>query len=324
MENHVLKVSEVERAVFALKESIEKLRERQNIQKLFEEEKVALQFSFKKFPVGKCNGIQVVLPHPPKRDACIFVKDVDKKSRNFLATKSAYDDILLENGIKDLSVIPVKDLKINYTNYESKINLTNMYELFLADSRIIRLIPSFLGSAFQKRNNYLVQVRLDKRDLKKEFERALSIAMCTLRGKGSTSQLVVGHLYQATEFLAENIVACFEAITKHAPGGLENIRNAQIKCGDSLAVPLYVSYDSRNDVEIQKCREIVENIEDDAEDVATVTEGKVFIRKGRIEIVKPGDKETKQKKLKTASALKRKAEKSVTLKTKKPKKGIDN
>lgn len=54
-----LKVSEVERAVLALKESIEKLRERQNIQKLFEEEKVALQFSFKKFPVGKCKGIQV-------------------------------------------------------------------------------------------------------------------------------------------------------------------------------------------------------------------------------------------------------------------------
>lgn len=52
----------------------------------------------------------------------------------------------------------------------------------------------------------------------------------------------MGHLYQATEFLAENIVACFEAIMKHAPGGLENIRNAQIKCGDSLAVPLYVSY----------------------------------------------------------------------------------
>lgn len=82
--------------------------------------------------------------------------------------------------------------------------------------------------------------------------------------------------------------------------------------------------DSRNDVEIQKSKEILENIEDDAEDVATVTEGKVFIRKGRIEIVKPGDKETKQKKLKAMSALKRKAEKSVTSKTKKLKKGIDN
>lgn len=316
----MLKVSEVEKAVSALKESIEKLKDKRSVQKLFDEEKVALQFSFKKLPIGKRQTIKVVLPHPPKRDTCIFIKDLDKKSRDFLATKSAYDDIFKENEITDLSVIPVKDLKINYTNYESKINLTNMYELFLADSRIIRLIPSFLGSAFQKRNNCLVQVHLDQRDLKKEFERALSITTCTLRGRGSSSQLVVGHIYQATEFLAKNIVDCFEEIQKHVPGGLENIRNAQIKCGDSLAIPLYISYESQNNVEIPKSTKIVENIEDDAEDVATVTDGKVYIRNGRVEIVKPGDKGTKQKKLRTVAALKRKAEKPATPKAKKLKK----
>lgn len=41
---------------------------------------------------------------------------------------------------------------------------------------------TFLSNVF----SYLVQVHLDKRDLKKEFDRALSITMCTLRGKGST------------------------------------------------------------------------------------------------------------------------------------------
>lgn len=52
----------------------------------------------------------------------------------------------------------------------------------------------------------------------------------------------MGHLDQESESLAKNIVTCFEKIQKEVPGGLENLRNAQIKCGNSLAVPLFVSY----------------------------------------------------------------------------------
>lgn len=57
-----------------------------------------------------------------------------------------------------------------------------------------------------------------------------------------SSQVVVGHVDQESESLAKNIVTCFEKIQKEVPGGLQNIRNAQIKCGNSLAVPLFVSF----------------------------------------------------------------------------------
>lgn len=69
--------------------------------------------------------------------------------------------------------------------------------------------------------------------------------------------------------------------------------------------------DSKNDVVLPKPQQDEESEEE--EDVATVLQGKVLIRKGRIEIIKPG--ETKQD-------LKRKAGKIKKLASKKLKKSF--
>jgi ribosome biogenesis protein UTP30 len=305
----VLQMADVEKAVVALKECVKKATEQQERRMLIEEEKVDLQFSFKKYATEKTRTIKMVLPHPPEREALLFVKDVNKRSRNFENTTVAYQDLIKDLGIQKLAIMPLKELKIEYTDYEAKRRLSNLYEIFLADARIIRLLPSFLGSTFIKRKRYLVQVRMTAKDLKDELNKALGTTMCILSGKGSTSQVVVGHLDQESESLAKNIVACFEKIQKEVPGGLQNLRNAQIKCGNSLAVPLFVSFDSKNDVELPKPNQDEESEEE--EDVATVLEGKVLIRKGRIEIIKPGE---------TKKGIKRKAGKIKKLTSKKLKK----
>lgn len=48
-------------------------------------------------------------------------------------------------------VIPLKALKLEYKPFEAKRNLSNEFDLFLADSRIIRLLPSLLGKSFYGR-----------------------------------------------------------------------------------------------------------------------------------------------------------------------------
>ena len=48
-------------------------------------------------------------------------------------------------------VIPLKALKLEYQPYEAKRNLSNMYDIYLADARIMRLLPPLLGKHFYGR-----------------------------------------------------------------------------------------------------------------------------------------------------------------------------
>ena len=48
----------------------------------------------------------------------------------------------------------MKQLKLEYKEFESKRNLVGMYDVFLADERIIRLLPSQLGKHFFKRKRF--------------------------------------------------------------------------------------------------------------------------------------------------------------------------
>ena len=47
-----------------------------------------------------------------------------------------------------LKVVPLKQLKLEFKEFESKRNLLTMYDVFLADASIIRLLPPQLGKHF--------------------------------------------------------------------------------------------------------------------------------------------------------------------------------
>lgn len=51
-------------------------------------------------------------------------------------------------------IVPLKELKLEYQPFEAKRNLSNLSDVFLADARIIRLLPKLLGKNFYGRNRY--------------------------------------------------------------------------------------------------------------------------------------------------------------------------
>ena len=63
-------------------------------------------------------------------------------------------------------VISLRELKVEYKQYEAKLQLCNRFDLFLADDRIIRLVPQFLGKCFYKRKKIPLQINLKAKDLK--------------------------------------------------------------------------------------------------------------------------------------------------------------
>ena len=99
-----------------------------------------------------------VLPHSPivdKTDVCIIVKDLEKGLKvDHESSVNHFKDLLSEKGVEVSSVISLRELKVDYKTFESKTALCHRHEMFLADDRIIRFLPQFLGKAFYKRKKF--------------------------------------------------------------------------------------------------------------------------------------------------------------------------
>lgn len=62
-----------------------------------------------------------------------------------------FKEIFQKAGVSGLDVISLRELKVEYKQYEAKIRLCHKYDKVLADARIIRLLPKLLGKPFYSR-----------------------------------------------------------------------------------------------------------------------------------------------------------------------------
>ena len=62
-------------------------------------------------------------------------------------------------------IIPLRELKVEYKQYEAKTALCHRFDKFLVDERILRLVPKFLGKPMFKRKRFPVPVNLSAGDL---------------------------------------------------------------------------------------------------------------------------------------------------------------
>lgn len=79
------------------------------------------------------------LPPPPTTSVCLIVKDPQRE----------YKDLLASSDIKFVSrVVGVKKLKGKFKPFEARRALMKEHELFLADERVMGLMPELLGKIF--------------------------------------------------------------------------------------------------------------------------------------------------------------------------------
>ena len=139
-----------------------------------------------------------------------------------------------------MQIIPLRELKVEYKQFESKIQLCNKFDLFLADDRIIRLLPQFLGKNFYKRKKIPLQINLRHKDLQAEFSRCLMTTQLPMKHAGACSNVVIGNSEQEDAQLVENTQSVVASLMTKYPGTFKNIRSVHINCGSS-SLPLYVS-----------------------------------------------------------------------------------
>jgi len=232
---------------------------------LLEEEKddaqIFLQIICLKLPKpnkeGKVRPITIKVPFPhtivdDSTEVILITPDIEKGLNvDHENTLHKYKDLLLEHGAVGLinEIIPLRQLKVEYKEYEAKRNLANRVDIVLCDASVIRLVPMFLGKHFYSKNKHPVQVDLKVKDVSKEIKRALSQGQLHLSSNGNTSNIKVGRLGMTDEEISANIISVVSKLCQHFPGGWENIQRLSIKTAKSKAIPVYVSYASLNSIE---------------------------------------------------------------------------
>uniref|UniRef100_A0A1B0B9H0 Uncharacterized protein n=1 Tax=Glossina palpalis gambiensis TaxID=67801 RepID=A0A1B0B9H0_9MUSC len=191
--------------------------------------------------------VKLNLKHPlvntDEDDVIIIVADL-KRGGDPELTIQHYEDIFHKMEITGLKIMPFRQLRKEYTTFESLRKLANTYDYFLCDGRIIGHVSGFCGKIFQKSRTTYHSVRLNNPQLyKKEIERSLKRTAYRQLEKGNLFTIPVGNNRFSPRELTENILHIVNQLKAIFPGGLNNIRNMHLKIDikGTSSLPLYIN-----------------------------------------------------------------------------------
>ncbi|KZF23367.1 ribosomal protein L1 [Xylona heveae TC161] len=207
---------------------------------------------------------KISMPHSlntsPNSTICLITADPQRSFKDVVAHDSFPKPLASRIG----RVIGISKLKAKYKSYESRRQLLSEYDIFLADDRIVTLLPNLLGKIFFKGGSKRpVPVNLsapkkaqDKstpkngdegksiaspKAMAEEIERALSAALVHLSPSVTTS-VRVGKASWGPEKVAANVEAVVNGLTeKFVTKGWRNVRSVHIKGPNTMALPIWLA-----------------------------------------------------------------------------------
>ncbi|CAG9786199.1 unnamed protein product [Diatraea saccharalis] len=192
-------------------------------------------------------NIKFVLPHSTAAstgEICLITPDIRKgKKIDHEPTIDHWEEILKKADVTCVkTVLPLRQLKVEYDQYELKRRLLTQHDFIMVDTRILSHASTILGKKFFKKHNMLIPVKVNEKskDLKKCIDIGLRTTMLRL-GQGPTTVILVGHTGMPKSHLKENIMSLVEQLKNKYPGGEANIRSIALKLPLSLSIPLYIT-----------------------------------------------------------------------------------
>ncbi|CAN2390840.1 ribosomal L1 [Pristimantis euphronides] len=187
--------------------------------------------------------IRIPLPHgirPDPQDVCLFTRDEPNMSVE--QTEKFYKKLLSQHGVKQITeIIPLKKMKKEYKPFEAKRRLLNSFDLFLADDRIRRLLPSQIGKHFYKEKKEPASVRLKGKNLAAVLKRHIQGTQLHIVNKGCCYAIRVGYTGMSVEHVAENVLAVAQVLAVKLPLKWKNVKVLHLKTQSSVALPIYTS-----------------------------------------------------------------------------------
>ncbi|XP_063380707.1 ribosomal L1 domain-containing protein CG13096-like [Cydia fagiglandana] len=205
-------------------------------------------------------NIKLVLPHSTAAstgEVCLITPDLKKGRKiDHEPTVDHWEEILRQAGVTQVkTVLPVRQLKVEYDQFELKRRLMTQHDFIMVDTRVQSHVSHMLGKMFFKKHNMLIPVRInEKGDLKKQIDVGLRTVMLRLP-EGTTSVVNIGHTGMSQKALKENILSLVDQLKVRYPGGEPNIRAINIKLPTSMSLPLYLSLRPSNAVNTPKLKQ---------------------------------------------------------------------
>ncbi|PBK67271.1 ribosomal protein L1 [Armillaria solidipes] len=175
--------------------------------------------------------IPVVHPivDPRTSGVCLITKDPQRE----------YKDLLEANDIKFISrVIGITKLKGKFKPFEARRILLKENGLFLADDRVIPLLPKLLGEKWFNAKKQPIPVTLTRKDLKKELEYAIQSTYMN-QNRGTNTAIKIGNMTHTPAQILANLKVALPVIAKRISGGWDNVQALSIKTSSSASLPIW-------------------------------------------------------------------------------------
>jgi hypothetical protein len=179
----------------------------------------------------------------PGAEICLFTKDPPQP-----ADYDASLGVPLPNPVKErlqqtpvegvTKVLPLGKLRKNYAQFAERRRLLSSYALFLADERVLPLLPALLGSKFFEKKRQPVGVNLAQHDIARELKRARDSTYMYLSTGASVSVRISRSTFSRQQSF-ENIQAALAQIAAHVPLHWKGVQSIHVKTNDSIALPIY-------------------------------------------------------------------------------------
>lgn len=200
------------------------------------------------------------LPNPIYQkgdDICLIVKDLERgRKQDHEETLTFWKEKLRELGVDYITqVIPFRQLKQDYKEYEMKLKLVHRFDRFLVDARINGHVFNFLGNNFIRRCKNPTPVILEKDEkIVKSLEKALGRFTYKQTNTGRVTEIQFATHKMPLDKAVENAESLLLTLKRQYPGGWQNIRTIYLKpmVDIQLTFPLYVSKNDPNLVPVPK------------------------------------------------------------------------
>ncbi|KAL4712288.1 hypothetical protein ACJJTC_004050 [Scirpophaga incertulas] len=239
-------------------------------------------------------NFRFVLPHSTAAstgEICLITPDLKKgKKIDHEPTIDHWEEILKKAGVTSVkTVLPLRQLKVEYDQFELKRRLMTQHDFIMIDTRILNNACHILGKMFFKKHNMLIPVRINETgSIKKDIDVGLRTSILRL-SEGATSVIVVGHTSMSKNKLKDNILSLIQQLKEKYPGGEVNIRSLALKLPLSVSLPLYMTLRPSNTVSCApKIRKIKpHNFKDIEDELSTVPNSNVKVSPdGTVHIIK--------------------------------------
>lgn len=210
---------------------------------LFEEDSfISLVLTLKKIPEkGRVKPWPIRIEHSLYTDKsiCLITKDPQKSFKE----KLELDPIA---GVD--KVIGLSKLRKNYRQYKERRRLLHTYDLFLADDRVLPMLPALLGVKFFEKKRHPMPVCL-KGDFRAEVERARDSTAFYLPS-GACCMIRVARTSFNLEQVVANVMSAITSAVERIPRKWKNIQSVYLRTQDSPALPVFNSLPTVNRIHI--------------------------------------------------------------------------